>query len=105
MGYKIKVDAYQFYPVKNCAMELDNSTIDSNKNVDHEFTRCGFTDDVLVIPPEIALDLKHQITLHLYPGINGLLGDKNGDSGTITSNCSGATLGTFKTAPLTQSIT
>ena len=99
VGYKIKMEAFQFCPIKDCAIELDNSTIDSNKSFDVEFARCGFTEDVLIFPKEIALDPGNQITLHLCPDINGLLGDKNGDSGTITSNCSDAILGTFKTAP------
>ena len=59
VGYKVKMDGYQYCPRKNCAIELDNSTIDSNESVDRKFARCGFTDNVLVIPPEVALDLKH----------------------------------------------
>ena len=54
---------------------------------------------MLVIPKEIEFDLRHQITLHLCPDINGLLGNENGDSGTIRSNCSDATLAIFKIAP------
>ena len=53
---------------------------------------------MLVIPEEVEFDLQHQITLHLCPDINGLLGDENGDSGTIRSNCLNATLATSKTA-------
>ena len=41
------------------------------------------------------------MTLHLYPDIIGLLGNKNGDSGTIRLNCLDATIVTSKTAPLT----
>ena len=85
--------------MKNCAIEIDNSTIDSDESVDREFAKCGFTEDVLVIPKEVEFDLRHQITLHLCPDINGLLGDENGDSGTIRSNYSNATLATFQTAP------
>ena len=99
MGYKVKMNGYQYCPRKNCAIEIDNSTIDSDESVDREFAKCGFTEDVLVIPPEVDFDLRHQITLHLCLDINGLLGDENGDSGTIRSNCSEATLATFKTAP------
>ena len=50
------------------------------------------------MPESISFDPKNQITLHLAPDTNGLLGDENGDSGTIRTNCSDATLGTFKTA-------
>ena len=35
----------------------------------------------------------------MYTSSDGVLKDKNGDSGTITSNYSDATLGTFRTAP------
>ena len=99
MGYKVKMNGYQYCPRKNCAIEIDNSTIDSDNSVDREFAKCGFTEDVLVIPKEVEFDLRHKITLHLCPDINGLLSDENGDSSTIRSNCSDATLATFNTAP------
>ena len=41
------------------------------------------------------------MTLHLCPDIIGLFGNKNGESGTIRSNCSDATIVTSKTAPST----
>ena len=80
-------------------MELDTSTIDSTKTNDLDFRRMGFSKDVLQILDDISFDPRHQITLHICPDVTGLLGDKNGDSGTITSHCSDATLGTFRTAP------
>ena len=99
MEYKLKMDCYQYYPIKNCAVEIDNSSIDSDESVDREFAKCGFTDDMLVLPDEVELDLPHQFTLHLCPDINGVLGDENGDSATFKSNVSDATLATSKTAP------
>ena len=93
------MDCYQYYPIKNWAVEIDNSSIDSDKSVDREFAKCGFTDDMLVIPDEVELDLPHQFTFHLCPDINGVLGDENGDSATFKSNVSNATLVTSKTAP------
>ena len=80
-------------------MEIDTSTIDSTKITDLDFRRMGFTEDVLKIPDDISIDPQHQITLHVCPDVNGLLGDENGDSGTVTSHCSDATLETFRTAP------
>ena len=62
MEYKLKMDCYQYCPRKNCAVEIDNSTIDSDESVDREFAKCGFTDDVLVIPVEVEFDLPHQFT-------------------------------------------
>ena len=99
VGYKVMANGYQYCPSKNCAVEIDNSTIDSDKSVDREFAKCGFTDNVLVILAEVEFDLPHQITLHLCPDINSLLGDENRDSGTIRSNCSDAIIATSKTAP------
>ena len=93
------MDQYQYCPNKCCAVEIDNSSIESDDSVDREFARCGFTDDVLTIPDVVQLDLPHQFTLHLYPDINGILGDENGDSTTFKSNLSAATLATSKTAP------
>lgn len=46
--YKFKMDYYQYCPIKCCAVEIDNSSIDSDKSVDREFARRGFTNDVLV---------------------------------------------------------
>ena len=48
--YKLKMDCYQYCPIKNCAVEIDNSSIDSDESVDREFAKCGFTNNVLVIP-------------------------------------------------------
>ena len=89
----------QYCPKNNCAIEIYNSTIDSDESVDWEFAKCGFTKDVLVILPEVEFDLRHQFILHHYPDINGLLGDEYGDSGIIRSICLNATLVTFKTSP------
>ena len=95
----LKMDCYQYYPIKNCTVEIDNSSIDSDKSVDREFAKCGLTDDMLVIADEVELDLPHQLTLHLCLDINGILEDENGDSATFKSNVSDTTLATSKTAP------
>ena len=95
----MKMDGFQFCPVKQCAVEVDNSTIGSTESTDLDFARCGFSEDLLILPKEISFDPKNQFTLHVCPDVDGLLGDENGDSGTIRTNCSDATLGTFKTAP------
>ena len=80
-------------------MEVDNSTIGSTESTDLVFARCGFSEDLLILPKEISFDPKNQFTLHVCSDVDGLLGDENGDSGTIRTNCSDTTLGTFKTAP------
>ena len=79
-SYKTSTEAFQYYPVKNCAIKRYNTTIVSEESFDLEFTKCGFTDDVIEIPTEIEFDLRHQVTLHLCPNIIGLLGDENGDT-------------------------
>ena len=81
--YKLKIDCYQYGLIKNCAVEIDNLSIDSDESVNREFAKCGFTDDMLVLPDEIELDLPHQFTPHPCPDINGVLGDENGDSVTF----------------------
>ena len=43
----------------------------------------------------------HQVSIHVCPDICGLLGDDNGDTGTIRSNLSAAAIVTSKTAPPT----
>ena len=99
VAYKAKMEAFKYCPRKNCVIEIDNSTIVSDESFDREFTKCGFTEDVIEIQEKIEFNLRHQMTLHLCPDIIDLLGDENGDSGTIRSNCSDATIATSKTAP------
>ena len=97
--YKMRMDGFQYCPAKKRVVELDNSTIDLTETTYLDFTRMGFSEDLLTIPKDISFKPRHQFTLHVFPDVNGLLGDENGDSSTITSNCSDATLGTFRTAP------
>ena len=99
--YKIRMEGFQYCPNKRCAVEIDNSSIESDDSISREFFKAGFTDDMLVLPAEVELDLPQQFTLHLCPDINGILGDENGDSATFNSNVSDATLATSKTAPCT----
>ena len=95
---KLSMASFQWSPAKNCSIEIDNSTIASDRIFDKEFAKCGFTDNVIEIPKEVMFNLIHQITLHVCPDIADLLGDENGDSGTITSMCSDATIATSKKA-------
>ena len=97
--YKLRMNCYQYYQIKNCAVEIDNSSLESDASITRECFKAGFTDDTLVRLYEVELYLPHQFTLHLCPDINGILGDENGDSATFNSNVSDATLVTSKTAP------
>ena len=99
--YKLPMDGYQYCPNKRCAVEIDNSSIESDDSISREFFKAGFINDMLVLPAEVELDLPQQFTLHLCPDIDGILGDENRDSATFNSNVSAATLATSKTAPCT----
>ena len=65
----MKMDVFQFCHVKQCAVELDSSTIDSTKSTDLDFTRMGFSEDLLILPKETSFDLKNQFTLHVCPDV------------------------------------
>ena len=99
VAYKMRMSDFQFCLVQGCAVEIDNSTVGTTESTDLDFARCGLSEDLIIMPEVISFDPKNQITLHVTPEVEGLLGDENGDSGTIRTNCSDATLGTFKTAP------
>mmetsp|Transcript_13319 Transcript_13319/g.13136 ORF Transcript_13319/g.13136 Transcript_13319/m.13136 type:complete len:304 (-) Transcript_13319:117-1028(-) len=102
VSYKASMEAFQYCPVRNCAIKRDTSTIALDElSLDREFSKCGFTEDVIEIPAEVEFNLKHQMTLHLYSDIVGFLGDENGDSGTIRSIYMDTTITTSKTAPST----
>ena len=45
---------------------------------------------------EIAFDLSQQVTLHIGADCGGILGNASGDSGTVRTDCSAATLVTTK---------
>ena len=85
VSYKASMKPYQWCPVHRCVIERDMSTIASDDSFDREFAKCGLSDNMINIPTVIEYDLVQQITLHICLNIVGLLGDKNGDSGTIRS--------------------
>ena len=97
--YKASMEPYQYCPIRRCAIERDTSTIASGDSFDCKFSKYGLSGDMIEIPKYVHLDPVQQITLHIYPDIMGILGDENGDSGTIRSDCSDATLAASKTTP------
>ena len=100
-SYKVCMKLFQYYSVRNCAIEKDTLTIALDKSFDWKFAKCGFTDDVIEIQDEVEFNLRHQMTLHLFPHIVGILDDnKNDDSGSIRSNCLDSIIATSKKAPL-----
>ena len=94
MAYRTSMEAFQYCPVKYCAVEIDASTIASDDSFDYDFAKCRFTGDLIEIPCEIEFDLTHQVSLHVCADICGILGYVNKDSGTVRSNLSTATLAT-----------
>ena len=58
LEYKLKMNVFQFCPLQQCAVEIDNSTIDSTESTDLDFVRCGFTDNLLILPKVVTLDPK-----------------------------------------------
>ena len=75
VSYKASMEPYQYCPTRRCAIERDTLTIASNASFDREFSKCWLSDDMIEIPEFVHLDPVQQITLHIYPGIVGLLGD------------------------------
>ena len=71
------------------------ATNDSANSIDQCFKKWGLHTEIDV-PPEIEFDLTNQVSLHIGADICGILGDINGDSGTINTNCSAATAATSK---------
>ena len=78
MSYKTSMEAFQYCPVRNCAIKRDTSTIASGESFNCKFAKCRFTDDLIEIPHKIEFDLVHQVSFHVCPNICGLLGDENG---------------------------
>ena len=83
---------YQYCPTRRCAIERDTLIIASDNSFYCEFSKCGLSDDMIEIPEYVCLDPVQQITLYIYPDIVGILGDENGDSGTIRSFAKGRPL-------------
>ena len=88
------MEAFQYFPVECCSIEIDASTIASDDSFDYDFAKCGFTDNQIEIPHKIEFNLTNQFSLNVCVDFCGILGDANSDSGTIRSNLSDNTLAT-----------
>ena len=64
--YKFWMNCYQYCPIKNCTVEIDNSSLELDASITKEFFKAGFTDNMLVRPDEVEFVLPHQFTLHLF---------------------------------------
>ena len=94
-------------PQKKCAVEItanvptsENSSIATNNSANYLndlVSRFGLEQHIdNEDNQEMAFDLSHQVTLHIGADGGGILGDAGGDSGTVRTDCSAATLGTTK---------
>ena len=72
------------------------ATNDSATSIDQCFAKWGLHNNFKDIPPEIEFDLTNQVSLHIGADICGILGDIKGNSGTIRTDCSDATVATYK---------
>ena len=57
--YKLLMDCYQYCPIKNCAVEIDNSSLELDASLTGEFFKANFMDDMLVRPDKVGFDLPH----------------------------------------------
>ena len=101
-NYRLSLANFPYYPLKKCAIERMaeantsvSSLIATNNSVadiNQFFSNCGLSYDFKEVSHEIEFDLTHQVSLHIGADICGILGDINGDSGTIKTDCSASIL-------------
>ena len=101
--YRTSMKAFQYCPLRKCVVErtaaTDASMIvtdDFGNSFDCDFSNLGLTEDLWEVPHKIKFDMTYQVSLLVGTIICGILGNINGDSGTIRSNLSAAALVTFK---------
>ena len=94
-------------PQKKCAVEItanvspsENSSIASDDSANYLnglLSRFGLEQHLdNEDNQDVSFDLSQQVTLHIGANCGGILGDAGGDSGTVRTDCSAATLGTTK---------
>ena len=98
--YSTSMDAFQYYPLKNCSIErtsvTGSSIIVSDDNFDCDFTKWELTNNLQEVPNEIEFDLTYQVSLHISADICGIFGSIKRDYGTTRSNLSDATFTSSK---------
>ena len=57
--YRTSTEVFQYYPLENCAIEIDASVIASDDSFDRDFSKCGFTDNQIEILHKIEFGLTH----------------------------------------------
>ena len=86
------MEAFQYCPLKNCAIEKDVSTIASDNSFDRGFAKYECIDNLIKVLHKIEFDLTLQVSVYVCTDICGILRDVNGDFGSIRSNLLDATL-------------
>lgn len=51
--YRTIMEAFQYCPLENCTIDKDALTIASDDSFDCDFTKCGFTNDLIEISHKI----------------------------------------------------
>ena len=54
--YRISMDAFQYYPLKNCAIKRDLPRITSDDSFDCNFAKWGLTDNLIEVKDRIQSD-------------------------------------------------
>ena len=92
--YKTSMEAFQYCPVKCCAVDISASTIASDNSFECDSSKCEFTDDQIEISHGIEFNLSNQFSLNVCANICDISGEVSGNFGTIRSNLSASTLAT-----------
>ena len=104
--YKESMSSFAYCNTKQCAVEITadtpNSTgssiaSDDSANLNSMLSRFGLDQHIESEDNwEFPFDLTQQVSLHIGADCSGILGDAEGDSGTVRTDCSAATLATTK---------
>ena len=100
------MSSFAYCNTKQCAVEItaDKSNSigspiasDDSANLNSMLSRFGLDQHVDSEDNwEFPFDLSQQVSLHIGADCSGILGDAEGDSGTVRTDCSAATLATTK---------
>ena len=100
------MSSFVYCNTKQCAVEITankspstGSSIasDDSANLNSMLSRFGLEQHVEIEDSwDVSFDLSQQVSLHIGADCSGILGDAEGDSGTVRTDCSAATLATTK---------
>ena len=95
--YKENMSSFAYCNTKQCAVEITanespstGSSIDSDDsaNLNSMLSRFGLEQHVETEDNwDVSFDLSQQVSLHIGADCSGILGDAEGDSGTVRTDC------------------